>query len=211
MCATNTPDGPSSCIALHTKEDLPKRRGANTTTSCPLRTSEVSSSSSPSRSPKASSSARAPKRNGFVGGPLIRSRIIQLRMYEASARGADSRTRCALRHARDDIDLVGEGVVDVLRHEGACGRRVIAEATAHLGADRERAVRGQRDSAAWAHQGAMGEHLGAVANDPALEGGVRTGGAPELDLRKPGVAGVCWYTEGHAGVIMRGFSSERSV
>src|SRR5690242_15090917 len=58
----------TSCwAARQMSDDLPNRRGANSTTSCPASASAFSSASSRSRSAKASSRASAPNRNGLGG------------------------------------------------------------------------------------------------------------------------------------------------
>src|SRR3954462_11217351 len=70
-CATRTFSRTRRCWTRSTSDVLPNRRGAEITTSWPLRASASSSAISASRSVNASSRASAPKRNGFAGGGAI--------------------------------------------------------------------------------------------------------------------------------------------
>ena len=86
---------------------------------------------------------------------------------------------------------------------------MVAVAALHLRADRQRTVRRERDAAARADERAVSQDLGAVADDPSLEGRVRPRRAPDLDLGNSGVAGVAWYAKGHS-LIMRGFAPKEA-
>jgi len=68
-------------------------------------------------------------------------------------------------HPRDEIDLVGEGVVDVLAQELTGLAHVLAIAAANVVPSSYAGVEGQRQRALRADERAVRQHLGAVADE----------------------------------------------
>ena len=112
----------------------------------------------------------------------------QVAARSASPKRADSAARVS--DPGDQIDLVRDRVVDVLANELARRRGVVAEAAAQRRARLALAADRQRQRALRADERAVGDHLDAVADEPAL--GARLGAvdAAELGLGLAGVAGV---------------------
>jgi hypothetical protein len=100
------------------------------------------------------------------------------------------------RDARDEIDLVLNGVEDVLADEDPSLGDVIAEATAE-GAGRGQSTRDRdRKLAFGADQRAMREHLGAVAYEPPMLTELGAARGARIDAGLARIAGV-WRYEAH--------------
>ena len=101
--------------------------------------------------------------------------------------------------ARDQVDLVGQRVVDVLGHELLCGRRVVAEAADEIAPGGELPRDRQRQRALWTYERPMGQDLHAVAQQAPL--GARLGAvdSAQLGVRLARIAGIDgqWADGGH--------------